>query len=131
MIDEVISILTLNRAKIVRWVCENARPFNIVSDHSFHSLMKNSYPRYYILSPSTVSRDVHQVFVHTRNRISKRLNLSNLQANIDKAYLAHETDEKLCQGILSFQCVINVVQHLVICVIKRLGDQFLLFEILC
>jgi hypothetical protein len=66
-------ILIVSRAEIVRWVCENARPFNIVSDRGFRSLMKTGRPEYYIPSPSTVSRDVKQVFVHTRNRIAKML----------------------------------------------------------
>ena len=83
MIDEIISVLTLNRAEIVRWICEDARPFNIVNDRGFRSLMKTGQPEYYIPSPSTVSRDVRQVFVRTRNRISKMLNVSHLQANID------------------------------------------------
>jgi len=67
---------SFNRAEIVRWVSENARPFEIVKDRGFQSLMKTGRPEYYIPSPSTVSRDVHLVFAHTRQRISKMLRVS-------------------------------------------------------
>jgi hypothetical protein len=79
----------------VRWVCENARPFNIVSDRSFHSLMKTGRPEYYIPSPSTVSRDVRQVFLRTRNRISKMLNVSDRIEIINKTYHVQDTEGKL------------------------------------
>ncbi|KAG2120772.1 uncharacterized protein F5147DRAFT_741689 [Suillus discolor] len=36
----------------------NLRPFEIVKDKGFQSLMKTGRPEYYILSPSTVARDV-------------------------------------------------------------------------
>jgi hypothetical protein len=61
------------RTEIVRWVLENLRPFKIVSDRGFQSLMKTGRPDYHILSPSTVSRDVKTVFAHTRQRIAKML----------------------------------------------------------
>jgi Hermes transposase DNA-binding domain len=41
------------RAEIVRWVAESTRPFSIVSDHGFQSLMKTGRPGYNIPSPST------------------------------------------------------------------------------
>jgi hypothetical protein len=62
-----------NRAEIVRWVCESKRPFNIVNDRGFRSLMKTGRPNYHIPSPITVSRDVKKVFVNARKRISKLL----------------------------------------------------------
>jgi hypothetical protein len=46
------------RAEIVQWVSESKRPFNIVKDCGFQSLMKTGRPDYYIPSPTTVSRDV-------------------------------------------------------------------------
>ncbi|KAF8131085.1 hypothetical protein EV363DRAFT_1165668, partial [Boletus edulis] len=49
------------------------RPFNIVADRGFQSLMKTGRPEYYLPSPATVSRDVKLVFVHTRQRIAKML----------------------------------------------------------
>jgi hypothetical protein len=65
------------RAEIVRWVAESTRPFSIVSDRGFQSLMKTGRPGYNILSPSTVSRDVKDVFVRVRKRIAKMLQVSN------------------------------------------------------
>jgi hypothetical protein len=61
------------RAEIVRWVAESLRPFAIVKDRGFRSLMKTGRPDYYIPSPSTVARDVKAVFARARNRISKIL----------------------------------------------------------
>ncbi|KAF5309387.1 hypothetical protein D9619_012291 [Psilocybe cf. subviscida] len=58
---------------IVRWVTENHRPFNIVSDEWFLMLMKTGRPTHYIPSPATVSRDVKNVFVRCRERIAKML----------------------------------------------------------
>jgi hypothetical protein len=49
------------------------RPFKIVKDRGFQSLMKTGRPDYYIPSPQTVSRDVKQVFVRCRQRIAKML----------------------------------------------------------
>ena len=57
------------RAKIVRWVAESKRPFEIVVDRGFQSLMKTGRPEYYIPSPATVSQDVKKVFVNVRKRM--------------------------------------------------------------
>lgn len=68
--------LTLNgvcRAEIVRWVAESKRPFKIVTDRGFRSLMKTGRPEYSLPSPETVSRDVKKVFVRVRKRIAKML----------------------------------------------------------
>ena len=62
----------------MRWVAENMRPFGIVKDRGFQSLMKTGRPRYYIPSPDTVSRDVKKVFVMCRQRIAKMLQVSKL-----------------------------------------------------
>ncbi|KAG1763906.1 hypothetical protein EV702DRAFT_951416, partial [Suillus placidus] len=43
------------RAKIVKWVAESLRPFGIVKDQGFQSLMKTGRPEYYLPSPSTIS----------------------------------------------------------------------------
>ncbi|KIK33082.1 hypothetical protein CY34DRAFT_36909, partial [Suillus luteus UH-Slu-Lm8-n1] len=61
------------RAEIVRWVSESLRPFDIVKDHAFQSLMKTGRPEYYLPSPATVSRNVRQVFVRTRQRVATML----------------------------------------------------------
>ena len=49
------------------------RPFSIVNDRGFQSLMKMERPGYYIPSARTVSRDVKQVFVKVHKRIAKML----------------------------------------------------------
>jgi hypothetical protein len=60
-------------AEIVRWVCESLRPFNIVGDRGFKVLMKTGRPHHYLPSPSTVGRDVRQVFVQVWRRIANLL----------------------------------------------------------
>ncbi|KAF8219061.1 hypothetical protein L208DRAFT_1131753, partial [Tricholoma matsutake] len=64
---------TETKAEIVRWVSESLRPFRIVEDRGFLSLMKTGRPEYYVLSASTVSRDVKLVFSHTWDWIAKLL----------------------------------------------------------
>jgi len=64
---------TESRAEIVRWVAESKRPFKVVSDRGFQSLMKTGRPGYYIPSPVTVSRDVKRVFANARKRVAKML----------------------------------------------------------
>jgi hypothetical protein len=65
------------RAEIVKWVAESKRPFDIVSDCGFQSLMKTGRPEYYIPSPTTVARDVRRVFTNTRKCIAKMLQEHN------------------------------------------------------
>lgn len=67
----------LDRAEIVRWVAESKRPFTIVKDRGFQSLMKTGRPDYYIPSAETVSRDVKMVFVRVRKRIAKMLQVKS------------------------------------------------------
>ncbi|KAG2088933.1 uncharacterized protein F5147DRAFT_587403, partial [Suillus discolor] len=57
------------------------RPFTIVKDRGFQSLMKTGRPEYYIPSPSTVSHDVQLVFARTRQRIAKMLQEYDGQLN--------------------------------------------------
>ena len=66
-------LIFLNSAEIVRWVAESKRPFQIVNDRGFQSLMKTGRPEYHIPSMQTVSRDVKQAFVQARKRIAKML----------------------------------------------------------
>jgi hypothetical protein len=54
------------RAEIVCWVAESKRPFQIVADRGFQSLMKTGRPEYYIPLPTTVSHNVKKVFVNVR-----------------------------------------------------------------
>ncbi|KAG1782403.1 hypothetical protein EV702DRAFT_926687, partial [Suillus placidus] len=46
---------TETKAELVRWVAESLRPFDIVKDRGFQSLMKTGRPEYYIPSPRTIS----------------------------------------------------------------------------
>jgi hypothetical protein len=75
-IEKDSSLTCCLRAEIVHWVSESTRPFKIVKDRGFQSLMKTGWPGYYIPSPSTVSRDVRMVFAHTRQRIANMLQVS-------------------------------------------------------
>ena len=52
------------------------RPFSVVEDRGFCSLMKTGRPEYYIPSRSTVARDVKEVFKKVRTRIAKMLQVS-------------------------------------------------------
>lgn len=70
MLDKESRTDVANSAEIVRWVAENLRPFNIVNDRGFRSLMKTGRPNYHIPSPATVSRDVKLVFAKTRERVA-------------------------------------------------------------
>jgi len=68
-------------------VSESLRPFAIVEDRGFKSLMKTGRPEYYLPSKSTVSRDVRLVFVNVRKRMAKMMQVSryytqNLTATI-------------------------------------------------
>ena len=60
----------------MRWVAESKRPFQIVNDRGFQSLMKTGRPEYHIPSMHTVSRDVKQAFVAARKRVAKMLQVS-------------------------------------------------------
>ena len=64
---------TKARAEIVRWVAESKRPFKIVVDRGFQSLMKTGRPEYYIPSPTTVSWDVKKVFVNVHKQMATLL----------------------------------------------------------
>jgi len=55
------------------------RPFSIVEDEGFKTLMKTGRPNHYIPKRRTIARDVKQVFKKTRKRIQKMLKVkSNL-----------------------------------------------------
>ena len=63
----------MSSVEFVRWVTENNRPFQIVNDRGFQSLMRTGRPECYIPSPEILSRDVKSVFVHVRARVAKGL----------------------------------------------------------
>ena len=75
------------RAEIVRWVAESKRPFQIVKDRGFQTLMKTGRPAYQIPSPETVSRDVKKVFVRVCMRIAKMLQVWHKFHFLDKKKL--------------------------------------------
>lgn len=64
------------RAEIVHWVSESQRPFEIVGDHRFLSLMKTGRPGYHLPHPRTVAHDVRQVFSRTKQQIAEMLQVS-------------------------------------------------------
>ena len=72
----LLMLTSLDSAEIVRWVAESMRPFSVVEDRGFRSLMKTGRPEYYLPSCSTVSRDVKEVFIRVRKRIAKMLQVS-------------------------------------------------------
>jgi hypothetical protein len=83
------SLIITCRAEIVHWVSESARPFEIVNDRGFQSLMKTGRPAYYIPSPSMVSCDVRMMFARTRQRIARILQVRvvarlNLKGHLQK-----------------------------------------------
>ncbi|KDQ65205.1 hypothetical protein JAAARDRAFT_116380, partial [Jaapia argillacea MUCL 33604] len=64
------------KVEIVRWLAESLQPFKIVKDCGFQWLMKTGRPEYYILSPSTILRDVHWVFANCWQRMAKMMRVS-------------------------------------------------------
>lgn len=77
------------------------RPFSIVSDRGFQSLMKTGRPEYYIPSESTVSRDVKQVFTKVRARIARMLQVK-IQVSYIKTYGKKRVIYQEHDGALSF-----------------------------
>lgn len=73
--------LTLSySAEIVKWVAQSMRPFSIVEDDGFKTLMKTGRPEYYLPSRITVARDVKQVFQKSKKRISRMLQVSSMDS---------------------------------------------------
>jgi hypothetical protein len=58
---------------MVRWVCEDLRPFQIVKDRGFRCLMKTGRPEIYIPSPEMISRDVRLIYTRTHERLAQIL----------------------------------------------------------
>ena len=74
------------------------RPFSVVEDEGFKTLMKTGRPDYQLPSRRTVARDVRQVFKQTRKRIAKTLQVSDVakgKTAVDKCQQEHD-------GALSF-----------------------------
>ncbi|KAF8264388.1 hypothetical protein EI94DRAFT_1554650, partial [Lactarius quietus] len=60
-------------AKFVCWVTENKRPFQIVNDRAFQSLMKMGRLESYIPCAETISCDVKKAFIDARGHIATML----------------------------------------------------------
>lgn len=58
------------------------RPFSIVKDEGFKTLMKTGRPNHYIPKRRTVARDVKQVFKKTRKRIQKMLKVRPISCKV-------------------------------------------------
>ena len=82
-----LDLIETQSAEIVRWVAESKRPFQIVNDRGFQTLMKTGRLDYHIPSMQTVSRDVKRVFVRVCKRIAKML-----QVQLE---VGHNGDENL------------------------------------
>jgi hypothetical protein len=65
-----------DRAHIARWCAESNRPFKIVEDREFRSLMKAGRPGTSLPSSLTVSRDIKATFKRCRERIDTFLKVS-------------------------------------------------------
>ncbi|KAF8811404.1 hypothetical protein BYT27DRAFT_7089536 [Phlegmacium glaucopus] len=75
------------RVEIVRWVSESMRPFSIVEDRGFCSLMKTGRPEHYLPSRPTVARDVKEVFLKVRKRIGMMLQVYTISSCLKVQYL--------------------------------------------
>ena len=71
-----MSIYDPHRVWAVRWVAESLRPFAMFKDRGFLMIVKCGRPGFYVPSPTTVSRDVKVVFISTRKRLAKMLQVS-------------------------------------------------------
>lgn len=83
----------------MKWVAQSLRPFSVVQDPSFLTLMKTGRPGYYVPSPSTVSRNVKTVFARTRRRTAQLLRVSRGLTHTRRSYSPHRQDY---DGKLSF-----------------------------
>jgi hypothetical protein len=64
------------RIEVVQWVTESKRPFVIVKDHRFKSLIKMGRPEYWLPLPATVAWDVKHVFVNMRSQLAAKLKVT-------------------------------------------------------
>jgi hypothetical protein len=74
------NVAPICRTETVRWVAEDLRPFSIVTDRWYLSLMKTGRANHYVPSRFTVARDVRSVFVRTRERLAKMLRVGPSQS---------------------------------------------------
>jgi hypothetical protein len=68
---------------MVKWIAKSMRPFSIVEDEGFKTLMKTGQPNHYLPKRQTVARDMKQVFNKTCKRVKK-----NAEGNVN--FTEHE-----------------------------------------
>ena len=92
------------RADIAWWVSESMRPFSIINDCGFQSLMKTGQPDYYIPSHRTVSHDMKKVFVKCCKRMATMLQVSKGVLPDKNPTHQHDTGDcrqtQLCYGCM-------------------------------
>lgn len=64
------------------WVARNHRPYTIVQDEELLDIFRMLYSRVEVPHPTTLSRDVREVFEMTRLEIAKRLQVRTSRALI-------------------------------------------------
>ena len=62
------------RSKLVEWIIDSSRPFDIVGDPKFKEMMNLIDPRLDIPSRHTVARDIYKVFVKKKSAVKEELN---------------------------------------------------------
>jgi hypothetical protein len=72
-----------NSVEIVKWIAKSMRPFSIVEDEGFKTLMKTGQPNHYLPKRWTVARDMKQVFNKTRKRVKKMLKVMSTLQNVN------------------------------------------------
>ncbi|KAL6307201.1 hypothetical protein BKA93DRAFT_712591, partial [Sparassis latifolia] len=77
--DITVAFERKEKGKVTYSVCQHTRtetrlrPFTIIEDHAYQSLMKTGQPEYWIPSCWTVARDVHKVFACCWAHVAKML----------------------------------------------------------
>ena len=61
------------RFLIAKWIFHNHRPFAIIQDEELLQMLRMLYAKVDVPSPSTVSRDVREIFALTRKQVGKIL----------------------------------------------------------
>jgi hypothetical protein len=89
--------------EIVKWVAESMRPFSIVEDEGFKTLMKTGRPDHYIPKRHTVARDVTEVFKKTQKRMKKMLKVWSVFVKVrvtDSGVLGPCRSIEFCDGCM-------------------------------
>ena len=62
------------RSKLVEWIIDSSRPFDIVGDPKFKEMINLIDPRLDIPSRYTVARDIHKLLVKKKREVKEELN---------------------------------------------------------